>query len=525
MAAPMDSVGSAEDEQNIEEIDVLSPKFDPLKALYAEKTILPIADASCFNNLAEYERFMSKSKSGEEQVKDKVKPKQLQHGSGPVLPAPETMSKRAFERLHKQHMLEKEKELPTSTRFQKKKHVYNVLSRMESACTEESPIDLLRQCVEKRCKVRVCVRSFKGLRSVCIGYLVAFDKIWNMALIDVDEIYKRPSTGKRFHHEEKVTYSMLMANRNPPKPKADATNAKDRKPPDTTGKKKRKECKFCRIMHEAILEQEAAEDMGESSSSGSETDSETSGDDTDGGSSTEESSSNADLKSEKRRDGDREGKKLKRTPKKHSDSCPNGHGRGGSSLKDRSGLKASKCESEAMPSQDGVKSDKKSPIMVESTSSSKAGTASVSAKASSVLKTSGIQSYRPNTTATKHVFESTSRKARHATQKSSRESALTSTTTSLSAEFSKVVSINPAAKEIHHSHRKSSKEQKQSEAKPVKEIVHLDPSTQKRLIQPEEFKRRHVNQLFIRGDNVVLVSVDSEMVDVEVKKADANTVS
>ena len=31
------------------------------------------------------------------------------------------------------------------------------------------------------------------------------------------------------------------------------------------------------------------------------------------------------------------------------------------------------------------------------------------------------------------------------------------------------------------------------------------------MIRPEDFQRRHVNQLFVRGDNVVLVSVDKAL--------------
>lgn len=38
-------------------LDVSSPHFDPLLALYSERTPLPYPAAPCFNNLAEYESF------------------------------------------------------------------------------------------------------------------------------------------------------------------------------------------------------------------------------------------------------------------------------------------------------------------------------------------------------------------------------------------------------------------------------------------------------------------------------------
>jgi len=38
----------------------------------------------------------------------------------------------------------------------------------------------LYRCVEERIRVRVHIRTFKGLRGVCLGFVVAFDKFWNL---------------------------------------------------------------------------------------------------------------------------------------------------------------------------------------------------------------------------------------------------------------------------------------------------------------------------------------------------------
>uniref|UniRef100_A0A3Q2P3L2 LSM domain-containing protein n=1 Tax=Fundulus heteroclitus TaxID=8078 RepID=A0A3Q2P3L2_FUNHE len=43
-----------------------------------------------------------------------------------------------------------------------------------------SPLGELHRCVEARIRVRVHIRTFKGLRGVCSGFVVAFDKFWNM---------------------------------------------------------------------------------------------------------------------------------------------------------------------------------------------------------------------------------------------------------------------------------------------------------------------------------------------------------
>lgn len=48
-----------------------------------------------------------------------------------------------------------------------------------SVC-EGSPLGELYRCVQERIRVKVHIRTFKGLRGVCSGFVVAFDKFWNM---------------------------------------------------------------------------------------------------------------------------------------------------------------------------------------------------------------------------------------------------------------------------------------------------------------------------------------------------------
>lgn len=47
---------------------------------------------------------------------------------------------------------------------------------------EGSPLGELHRCIREGVKVNVHVRTFKGLRGVCTGFLVAFDKFWNMVI-------------------------------------------------------------------------------------------------------------------------------------------------------------------------------------------------------------------------------------------------------------------------------------------------------------------------------------------------------
>ncbi|XP_018419634.1 PREDICTED: U7 snRNA-associated Sm-like protein LSm11 [Nanorana parkeri] len=75
---------------------------------------------------------------------------------------------------------------------------------------EGGPLEVLYRCVQERLKVNVHIRTFKGLRGVCSGFVVAFDKFWNMAMVDVDETYRKPVLGKAFYNEPQLTLTRLF---------------------------------------------------------------------------------------------------------------------------------------------------------------------------------------------------------------------------------------------------------------------------------------------------------------------------
>lgn len=116
-----------------------------------------------------------------------------------------------------------------------------------SSVCKGSPLGELYRCVEERIRVKVHIRTFKGLRGVCSGFVVAFDKFWNMvsshthvlshdschmlnwfpwiwclriicslfvfvlcqAMVDVDETYREPLLGEAFYHEKALTISRV----------------------------------------------------------------------------------------------------------------------------------------------------------------------------------------------------------------------------------------------------------------------------------------------------------------------------
>jgi len=78
---------------------------------------------------------------------------------------------------------------PTRPRRMKK----GVLERMKEA---EGPLGGLRKLLEQGTKARVWTRGVQGVRGVATGFIVAFDKHWNLAMKDVEEQFTRRRTSK-----------------------------------------------------------------------------------------------------------------------------------------------------------------------------------------------------------------------------------------------------------------------------------------------------------------------------------------
>ncbi|MBN3286425.1 LSM11 protein, partial [Polyodon spathula] len=183
-------------------LDVSSDQFDPLLALYSHDIPLPYPNVKCFNNLAEYESFL---KGGRGRAKpENVEKKNKKSKKG--VPDPERIER--LKKLMVNNPANEEEGGSGKRLHRRAKAPKNVLTRMPLHAG--SPLGELHRCVKERLKIKVHIRTFKGLRGVCSGFLVAFDKFWNMALVDVDETYRKPVLGKAFYHEPALTITRLF---------------------------------------------------------------------------------------------------------------------------------------------------------------------------------------------------------------------------------------------------------------------------------------------------------------------------
>ncbi|XP_035524677.1 U7 snRNA-associated Sm-like protein LSm11 [Morone saxatilis] len=221
--------------------DVCSDNFDPLLALYSPAVTLPFPNVKCFNNVSAYESFL---KGGRGRAKpENVEKKRLKAMKGVADPERIERLKKLMVNNPVQGTEEGESSGTPQRRRGRHKPQKNVLTRMPLC--KGSPLGELYRCVEERIRVKVHIRTFKGLRGVCTGFVVAFDKFWNMAMVDVDETYREPLLGEAFYHEKALTISRLFEKLNlqessggnePPKKHEDRETASKHQAAHCTGK-------------------------------------------------------------------------------------------------------------------------------------------------------------------------------------------------------------------------------------------------------------------------------------------------
>ncbi|XP_065128496.1 U7 snRNA-associated Sm-like protein LSm11 [Paramisgurnus dabryanus] len=194
----------ADEDDTKTKLDISSDQFDPLLALYSPQVPLPYPNIKCFNNIAEYESFMKggRGRAKPENVEKKLR--KAQKGKAD----PERIER--LKRLMVNNPVKEEEGEGSGVKRtpRQRKTLKNVLTRMP--LHTGSPLGELNRCVQEKIRVKVHIRTFKGLRGVCSGFVVAFDKFWNLAMVDVDETYRDPLLGEALYHEKALTVTRLF---------------------------------------------------------------------------------------------------------------------------------------------------------------------------------------------------------------------------------------------------------------------------------------------------------------------------
>ncbi|XP_014211024.1 U7 snRNA-associated Sm-like protein LSm11 [Copidosoma floridanum] len=161
-----------EDSTSSDSTDVLSDKFDSLKALYSSKLRVPVPDAPLFDNINKFESVVLKG----------IKPSDKQASTSQASKGVNIEPTERFPFL-------KETENTKGNESRRQRYAEkNVISRMQKYL---GPLAVLYQYMENRTRVKVYTRSISGIRGHIEAYVAAFDRHWNLALEDCLESWSR----------------------------------------------------------------------------------------------------------------------------------------------------------------------------------------------------------------------------------------------------------------------------------------------------------------------------------------------
>lgn len=150
-------------------LDLSSQDFDPLASLYSdEDPPVPDPDAPMHDNVESFASFYSNKGRGRGTTKKAKKEE------------PSTSAAVVGRQFTPDQMPIK------GTRKERHKNLLTYMANQTSG-----PMAVMQQCVQEGKRVRVHVRGRDKMRGTSVGTLLAFDKHWNLVLVDVDETFTR----------------------------------------------------------------------------------------------------------------------------------------------------------------------------------------------------------------------------------------------------------------------------------------------------------------------------------------------
>lgn len=169
-----------------EKLDVFSASFDASEAIFNPDFVFPDPEAPVFDNVEILvKKFEAKPLPPTTSAEKADNPGKAKTKADP--PASVQRQDRFQAILKEPAKEEGSGARPTAP----KKNLSNVLTYMKKTDVKGGPMALLSECVKSKKRVKVLVRSVDRITGHLIGFLVAFDKHWNMALTDVEETFTR----------------------------------------------------------------------------------------------------------------------------------------------------------------------------------------------------------------------------------------------------------------------------------------------------------------------------------------------
>lgn len=199
----------ADGQQNKDEtLDPTSPHFDPGRALNSSLLSLEHTDNSDYREFQSLDEFREHLKDSNRELYEFL----YKHDNDDAENSDEDMVELSASKEVPQEPLSKQT-ASTSTKIQrrfvnfpfvpaKKRVRKHVLYRIDNEMYQ-GPLSILCRAVKNRQRISVKIRSREKIRSIYVGFLIAFDKHWNLLLRDVDETYYRPKHVNVFRKNRK----------------------------------------------------------------------------------------------------------------------------------------------------------------------------------------------------------------------------------------------------------------------------------------------------------------------------------
>ncbi|XP_036334144.1 U7 snRNA-associated Sm-like protein LSm11 [Rhagoletis pomonella] len=177
------------------ELDITSEKFDPLRALYAPGyRISEKKPKVIYQNLAAFEsalkRFgiMNLNKRNAPTVNQSIQKEDGGSSTSSVDPSISKQRPIPIIAEETQQRRFQPHQMPIKGSARKVKDMHNIFTYLDGV---SGPMKALKHSMKGQRRVRVLVRNEHGIRGSLEGWLIWFDKFWNLWLRNVDEVWQR----------------------------------------------------------------------------------------------------------------------------------------------------------------------------------------------------------------------------------------------------------------------------------------------------------------------------------------------